>query len=456
MTTSNIFYVSVEDVSREEQPESKSYGRNNHPLVFVSYWNGLHILGILLLCTLVISVHTSIPRHNSILEPSYWFEVNTPAGMGLFLMTTVMILECIILTEDDSFASIHHFMRLYFFLFLSWIILYCTSYTLWSIVLGYNHPMPFIGLICYFPTKLLSIGSFTILLSLHRVSESRFMQKQKKFMLYELLWIFIILLNESLSIIFTKLKNSDLQCMIAILIPVFKRLAKSVLSKVVKKLVGTENARANVLLGVSTNITYGLFVATRLAGARNSTIICIALVDLLMQFMMSYKIVHLHAKVLNGDQETLQVEKNKEILKLVLAEMCEGLVPLVYAICFAMSYYGPNANFIGNVGIEVWGYKAVDDATRTFLLSFGMFALDLFSLLINTMIIWVNCKVNLFQEFCIVLHEYWYIVSLELILGAYLYFLSKDINLAYDWTFEFCWTMNNNKPSLNCNSTSML
>ena len=397
-----------------------------------------------------------IPRHNSILDPSYWFEVNIPTGMGLFLMTTVMILECIILTEDDSFVSIHHFMRLYFFLFLSWIILYCTCCISWSIVLGHNHPMPFIGLICYFPTKLLSIGSFTILLSLHRLSENRFMEKQKKFMLYELLWILIILLNESLSIIFTKLENSDFQCMIAILIPVFKRLAKSVLSKVVKKLVGTENARANVLLGVSTNITYGLFVATRLAGARNLTITCIALVDLLMQFMMSYKIVHLHAKVVIGDQETLQEEKSKEILKLVLAEMCEGLVPLVYAICFAMSYYGPNANFIGNVGIEIWGYKAVDDATRTFLISFGMFALDLFSLLINTMIIWVNCKVNLFQEFCIVLHEYWYIVSLELILGAYLYFLSKDINLAYDWTFEFCWTMHNNKPSLNCNSTSMI
>ena len=190
MTTSNIFYVAVKDVSRQEQLESKSYRRSSHPSVFVSYWNGLHILGILGACTLIISVHSTIPRHNSILDPSYWFEVNIPAGMGLFLMTTVMILECIILTEDASFVSIHHFMRLFFFLFFSWIILYCTCYISWSIILGHNHPMPFIGLVCYFPTKLLSIGSFTILLSLNRISKNRFMEKQKKFMLYELLWIF--------------------------------------------------------------------------------------------------------------------------------------------------------------------------------------------------------------------------------------------------------------------------
>ena len=134
--------------------------------------------------------------------------------------------------------------------------------------------------------------------------------------------------------------------------------------------------------------------------------------------------------------------------------MCEGLVPLVYALCFAMSYYGPNSHLIGNVGIKIWGYKAVDDATRTFLVLFGMFGFDLVSLFINAMLIWSNCKINILREFFVVLQKYWYIILLEMNLGAYLYFLSKDINLAYDWTFDFCWTINNKMLTMNCNSTT--
>ena len=179
MPTGKISYINVSSISKV-LPSKRKEDRNEDPQSAnnITYWNGLYIFGVLGGCALAISVQTLIPRHNAILQPSYWFEVNIPTGMGLFLMTTVMILECIILTEDDSFVSIHHFMRLYFFLFLSWIILYCTCCISWSIVLGHNHPMPFIGLICYFPTKLLSIGSFTILLSLHRLSENRFMEKQ--------------------------------------------------------------------------------------------------------------------------------------------------------------------------------------------------------------------------------------------------------------------------------------
>ena len=108
----------------------------------------------------------------------------------------------------------------------------------------------------------------------------------------------------------------------------------------------------------------------------------LVIVDLFNQLMITRKIANLHTKV-NVWNEMIENEKRKEILKLILAEMCEGLVPLVYALCFAMSYYGPNSHLIGNVGIEIWGYKAVDDATRTILVLIGMFGFDLFSLLIN-------------------------------------------------------------------------
>ena len=454
MASSNIFSVTVKEVSTQDVLEGNLNGNviATRPAIS-TFWSMLDMLGILVACTVVSSVQSLIPRHNSILDPEYWFEINIPVGMGLFLMTAVLILECIILTENKSLVSTRLFLKLYFSLFGSWITLYCLSYMSWSGILKRNHPMPFIGLISYFPTKILSICSFLLLSPPGHVTEKRFKENQKNFLFYEFLWIAIILLNESLSVIYTKLEHTDFQCTIAILIQLFKRLAKVALSKIMNKMVGTENERANVLLGVSINITYGLFVATRLAGARISTVISLVIVDLFMQLMITHKIANLHTKV-NVWNEMIENEKRKEILKLILAEMCEGLVPLVYALCFAMSYYGPNSHLIGNVGIRIWGYKAVDDATRTFLVLFGMFGFDLVSLLINAMLIWSNCKINILREFCVVLQKYWYIILLEMNLGAYLYFLSKDINLAYDWTFDFCWTINNKMLTMNCNSTT--
>ena len=126
---------------------------------------------------------------------------------------------------------------------------------------------------------------------------------------------------------------------------------------------------------------------------------------------------------------------------------------LVYSICFAMSYYGPNADITGNVGIEIWSYKAVEDGRKTLLILFGLFVIDLFSVLLNAKIIWIHCKINIFQELSSIFHKYWYIISTHLILRACIYFISNDINLGLDWTFEFCW-IESKRPDVNCNWTT--
>ena len=67
-------------------------------------------------------------------------------------------------------------------------------------------------------------------------------------------------------------------------------------------------------------------------------------------------------------------------MKLVLAELCEGLTPLAYAISFSMAYYGPNAELLGNIKSDYWHYEAVQDVSWTFLVLLGYFQLTLSSL----------------------------------------------------------------------------
>ena len=95
----NVFIISVKPFTKELPTERCDGGKEYPPLAYKSsYWNVLHILGILLGSALAISVLTLIPRHNSILEPIYWFEINMAWAMELTLKALLMMLSCAIIT----------------------------------------------------------------------------------------------------------------------------------------------------------------------------------------------------------------------------------------------------------------------------------------------------------------------------------------------------------------------
>ena len=410
-----------------------------------------YVIGILSCCALSISVQALIPRHNAILEPKYWFEIVLLAIVGSFLVTAMSILSCFILIEQDSIKSIRVFMKVYFLMLLTWVTTYCMSFIAWSILLEYNHPMPFVGLICNYAARFLSIAGFPVTLPIKYFNESESRKKMKYFMLYEFLCCISALSRSLLSFIFTKLENSDLECTMAILIPTFKEFTKFCLSKVMHKIVGTKNETANVALGIRVNVNFGVFVVTRLPGARVITVICIAASDIILQLVMSFQIVRLHKKVIQNRDNIHEPEKRKAILALSLAEICEGLIPLSYAICFAMAYYGPNAKLIGNVGNDLWAYKVVSDINWTFLVLFGFAFIDFFSVLLNAIIILIYAKVKLMEECCSTLQKYWHIIAVMLPSTMISYFFSNDINLGFDWTFNFCWIVE--EINYACNST---
>ena len=124
------------------------------------YWNWLHICSILCCCGLAMSMMTLIPRHNSILDPSYWFEVNITTSTAYFMMTAMIVLDFWILFGRKSFVYVRFFLKNYLATFLTWIIYFCFSYIIWTIVLGYNHPMPMVNQYGFFVTKIASISSY--------------------------------------------------------------------------------------------------------------------------------------------------------------------------------------------------------------------------------------------------------------------------------------------------------
>ena len=421
----------------------------------INRWSVLHVFTILFCCALVMSIMTLIPRHNSILDQSYWFEINIVTATSYFIMTVVIVLDFIILFEKGSFVTIQFFLKNYLATFLTWIACFCVSYMIWTLILEYNHPMPMYGFYLHFPTKIVSAVSLPLMLPLEFSLEKQTKQRLKNFSWLQLSWQLTNIFKLLIGAIFKKLGNTDAQCVFALLIPIAKRSTIFLLSKLMNRITGSDNERANFNLAAHINFTYGLFSAIHLVGGRTATIVCVASVDALMQLIMTYQIVKLHKKVAVDENETSKMQKQKAILKLVLAELCESLVPLAYAITFAMAYYGPNAELFGNVKNGYWQFKINEDVSRTFVVMFGLFLIDLVFLAMNSSIIWMFCKVNLLDEFCSVMQKYWYILALKIVNDLWWHFVSRDVNMAGDLTGKYCWITNDKNISLSSNCTDV-
>ena len=69
-----------------------------------------------------------------------------------------------------------------------------------------------------------------------------------------------------------------------------------------------------------------------------------------------------HAFVENGLTETSIPLLDKETLtELIINEVIEIFVPFAFVITYTISYYGPNAAILGNIGNDYWHFKKVHD-----------------------------------------------------------------------------------------------
>ena len=98
---------------------------------------------------------------------------------------------------------------------------------------------------------------------------------------------------------------------------------------------------------------------------------------------------------------------------LVLTERIETLVPLTYMICFAIAYYGPNAEILGNVKLDLWQFKPVLDFGNYMKNVFTLFVVDFMSLLINGVILWTTCNINIFKILKNIQSEFWLIMAAQ-------------------------------------------
>ena len=159
------------------------------------YKSALHLLSILGCCGLMMSILTLIPRHNAIVEQSYWLEIMFPAGICVIIITAAIAQDFFVLTGKHPLVVINFFLKIGLTLIATWVTTFSICYIIWTMILEYNHPIPFLGTICLLSSTIFGIVSGPVLMPSKFFEEEGFKRKLKDFMLYESVWIMVAIVN---------------------------------------------------------------------------------------------------------------------------------------------------------------------------------------------------------------------------------------------------------------------
>ena len=421
---------------------------------YTSYWNSVYYLVILVVSIISTLLLTVIPRHNSIAYPNKWYEMFIIYILFFGATTTFkQVVEVVYYLNVKSLASASIIFQHLLKELIVFTLPYLMFYLIWTVGFHFNHPMPFIALF----GGLLSWGVQPILiwflLPSHLKAQKDFRKKVWFYILYQVVWMLIHLQLSVLSSIF-QMFPVNLQWLMAILIPSFRLLDEWILSKIVYKMAGDDCDNAKVLLSTAVLMKFGLYVAILLASASELTVWCILVVDLVLHLKSCFQIARQKKKVEIANTES-KIKMENDIKHLVLSEIIGSLVPLSYAMSFAMAYYGPNATLIGNVRCNYFDFKEIEDVKYLFSTMVQMFGVDIGEVIITGSALWFLCGVNIFEEFCKIMKDYWFILALMLSSGFFQDFAQNDMNYGIDFTFQFNWITEEGRMRLIENATDL-
>lgn len=87
-----------------------------------------------------------------------------------------------------------------------------------------------------------------------------------------------------------------------------------------------------------------------------------------------------------------------KIEEIVLSERTEALIPLAYMTLTLMAYYGPNTENLGNIKLNIWHMQTKIEHIENFVFNLCLlFLIDMLSFIINSILIWKFCKMNVLK-----------------------------------------------------------
>ena len=374
-----------------------------------------HIL-IIALCILFSSPALLLPQHNIISHPEYCYEIIIVGCLSFGLTQTFdTLLACKLYFKVDSLISLRVFLYLYLIGAIAWILAYSTTYLVWTVLCGYNQPLP-LSLGVVFIWYLVQYISLYVLFKRELSIRNEFRKKIRAFNLSRLYVVFMDVQFNCVSYLF-KILPSRIQWSLGLLLPLLREMNFRMLCKILLKSTCDDDPKESgtkTLLIIASNSVYLLYVAIKVSHtATQMTSYLILFIDFIINLYSCKNILRLHKVIGQENQENLAHKRSiqQHLLKLILVETLEVLVPLAYVITVLIAYYGPNADILGNIGNSQWQYEAIPDIRKLVESLMLMFVIDICSAIIAGLLLWKLCCINVLRKACAAIQEYWAIIA---------------------------------------------
>lgn len=398
-----------------------------------SYMSGLYAFVILGANAAWCSTYTLIPWHDVYVHPVYWWEklINTGLILIFFRTTITIAREVYLVFKMDNIISLKFHLKFFLLASLGYIIPYCAIYWYWTIQSGMNHPMPYGEIPCFYSAMLITWATIWFHFPKDLRADAKFRKRLKNYLFYLICWNLIGIQEVMLDFIFLGLTTYgdeigwELQWLMSLIIPMFRGLNEWMFPKFFNKAIGykdgwtklDEDVPATFSMEIQIADVYALYVAVRLGWARKLTVVCILVVEFLINFYYCVRIIQLHKKIGGTDDNESEqnkiwkAERESAIISLITVETIEVLIPLGYSMAYATQYYGPNATLFNGVETTYFGNE-VQDIGSVFSFLFTMFAADtLGGVIISALLVW-TCRINVIKEYCKILQKYWLLLLL--------------------------------------------
>ena len=397
----------------------------------------VYSIGIVAACVLCSVPLTTIPRTDSILYQKWWMEMILPTANYIFLNAASDLLNLAVWTKERSIKSVKVFFKMFFLAhIIPYLLFYVSCYIVWSVHFGFNHPMPYLGLLVL-PIQLTAAVELWIVLPSEALSKQHFRRKLRIYMVY-FVWSWVIIVqNEILSYCFANFPT-HLQFLVAFMIAACREFDFYLSSSLVDKMMVVQDESSAALVTITINGSYGAFVARRLEGASLATICSVVAIDFFIHLKNTYQIIKEHRKVNIEEEEHAGSERAMHITQLVVSELTDAFIPITYGACMALAIYGPNPKILANVGSIYWG-EVIEDLGPLLFSMVILFVFDVLSVLVTSGVLWKVASINMLQEFRDGIDKYWLFFIIKL--GSFWagYFALTDINLGMDSTWSFDW-----------------
>lgn len=359
---------------------------------------GLLIILLVVSSTLMISI---IPQHDAIKYPSFWPErLLRSTNYYMVLVFCLSFDYQLIMNPRETFTAKQVFYSLLIvIIFMS--ILSLIFHIVWIYALDYRPPVPFLGILLRWISCVVFYIPFWALQPRDQRNDIEYTERFKWLMLTNVLFQVVFVAYYFSVGLFKKIPHKW-QPIAAFLFPIIRYVCLKIIQKPTFKARGENASSSQVSMGCKIACNHALCLSLIIGGgATEATSAVLYLIDALLNLYSCYNIVKLHRKNEDVSKVMLSVQA------LIIKEILQILIPLSYSLILCLSYYGPNAEMIGNMKNEYWQFHKIEDISSPLKKIAILVIVDWMLLFFSALILWKCCKILLINEYARIMEIYW-------------------------------------------------